>query len=220
MPSCPPSYHIATSQAATDHLYAKDNRPPIARDIAIVTNTLSEMLEREGLGHKVSDCGPLLNDATGSAWALRTRLNEKIASDANRLDRNRGDLSFALLNRAAVRGKKGHFILQKNNVLAARPHKITHWRKIVTSSTYRYNINNTRAHFGTTNSPQIKETLDKDIKRLTEESHDLLTNISLATNFHTEVCGLLKDLIKIEQQRSQMKLSSISAETLNYRAST
>lgn len=177
------------------------------------------MLLSEGLGHTLSDCGSLLKNTIEEAQALYIRLRKAINSDTCELNAKHRELSFALMNRTVVLGKSGNFLLHENNVLKRRPSGISHYIKMSTSSTYRKRVDNTKKYFDNTNAVIIRNKLDENIKKLNDDSSKIITNIWAITEQHSKVSSLLKDLRKIEQQKSKMGLPSISIDRLNHRTS-
>ncbi len=211
--------HVAVSSTAVDRLYSKDSRPPFARDLARISNTLSEMLLSEGRGHTLSDYGSLLKNTIVEAQALHRRLREAINSDMREFNAKNRHRSANLINQTLVSRGFSHFVLHENNILKSRPPRISHCIKMVTSSVYRGRVNSTKKCFGGTNSITIKNKLDEKIARLNEDLSTIRTNIWAVREQYEKVGNLLKDLRKIDRPKSKKQLPPISNDWLNHRAS-
>ncbi|WP_157768034.1 hypothetical protein [Burkholderia ambifaria] len=175
------------------------------------------MSKQEGLGHQLSDSRPLLNCLTDAAQALDTRLTEKIDRETRERENfYHHKLSPVLANLYIVREPTGNFILQKDHLLAARPSRVVHRRKMITSSAYRDSIRKTKERFGSTSSTQIKRVLNEEMDRLSEELKSIHARQDKHIASQTRVRSCLQDLRKIEQQMSEMALPSTS---IDHRAS-
>jgi len=205
---------VARSRAASDYL---NNRPRILAHLMWISNALANMSRQEGLKCKLSDSKPLLNPVADAARALETRLTEKIGRETHQLVNVQRKLSLARTNQIIVDGKAGNFILQGNHILAARPCRIVHWQKMITSSAYRENNRKTKERFGNTNSARIESVLNQDITRLTAESRSILAQWCCNMESQKTVRSWSKDLRNIKRQISQMGLPR--ATSIEHRAS-